>query len=103
MQSNNNSQHYQVLNIFIFIGAVLPYLLLIVFFTRHGFNFPLLLTQVVGTPGVAFFAVDVILSALFVIYLAATNVTMGGRRYWVIAASLLIGPSCALPLYFRLK
>lgn len=102
MQSNNHPR-YQILNIFIFFGAVLPYLLLILFFTHYGFNLPLLLTQVIGTPGAAFFAADVILSALFVIYLAATNTTMGNRRYWVIAASLLIGPSCALPLYFRLK
>jgi phosphoglycerol transferase MdoB-like AlkP superfamily enzyme len=102
MRPKNNSQN-QILNIFIFFGTVLPYLLLVLFFTRHGFNFPLLLTQVVGTPGAAFFAADVILSALFVIYLAATNTTMGNRRYWVIAASLLVGPSCALPLYFRLK
>jgi hypothetical protein len=102
MQSNNNSQH-QILNTFIFFGAILPYVLLALFFTRHGFNFPLLLTQVIGTPGAAFFTADVILSALFVIYLAATNATMGDRRYWVIAVSLLIGPSCALPLYFRLK
>jgi hypothetical protein len=99
----NTTLNNKVANVFIFFGAVVPYLILTLSLFSNGFDIPLLLGQTVSTPGAAFFTADVVLSALFVIYLAATNTAMGNKRYWVITVSLLVGPSCALPLYFRLR
>ncbi|MFY2787090.1 DUF2834 domain-containing protein [Rhodococcus sp. MALMAid1271] len=84
------------------IGAIVPYAILIAFIAQHGLDIPLLLQQVFASYGSTFFALDVIISAIVVIALSITNKSLGSKRYYTIAASLLIGPSCSLPLYVLL-
>jgi len=90
-----------ILAIFALLGAAIPYAALAVFIARHGLDIPELLSQIFGSPGAAFFALDVIMGALFAIYLAVVS-DLDSKRYWVIASALLVGPACALPLYYRL-
>lgn len=85
------------------LGFIVPYFALGLFVLENGLNVPLLLHQVFASYGSVFFALDVILCALFVIYLCIKNTSLGNKRYLVIAATILIGPSCSLPLYYRLS
>jgi hypothetical protein len=86
-------------------GLVVPYYFLISFLAANGLNLPLLVEQIFGTPGAAFFAADVIVTAVvFWIFLYQETRRLRMSRWWVyVVASLLVGPSFALPLflYFR--
>jgi hypothetical protein len=93
----------RILGIFIFLGAAVPYVALAIFIQKHGLDIPLLIEQIFGSPGATFFALDVILSALFILYVSLRNRSLGSKKYLVMAVALLVGPSCALPLYYRLK
>ena len=92
-----------VLNISCLLGLAIPHSVLALFILQHGPDLTLLIEQIVASPGSIFFALDVILCALFIIGLSITDVTIGNRRIYVIAAALLVGPSCAIPLYYRLR
>jgi Protein of unknown function DUF2834 len=86
-------------------GFILPYYFLISFLTVNGLNLSLLIEQVFGTPGAAFFALDVIVTALaFWVFSYRETRRLQMSHWWgYVAATLLVGPSFALPLflYFR--
>lgn len=85
------------------LGFIIPYSVLILFIVDHGFDISLLFDQIFASYGSTFFALDVILTALVIIYLAATNNELAVKKYYVICIALLVGPSCALPLYLLLN
>jgi hypothetical protein len=93
----------KLLVLFIILGFIVPYAILTIFIVEYGLNMSLLLSQVTASYGSIFFAVDVILTAIFIIILAATDKGLGDKKYYVIGVSLFVGPSCALPLYYLLK
>jgi hypothetical protein len=86
-------------------GFILPYYFFISFLAANGLNLSLLIEQLFGTPISAFFAVDLLITAVVFwvfVYREAGRLQM--KRAWVyVAATLLVGPSFALPLflYFR--
>jgi hypothetical protein len=86
-------------------GFVLPYYFLINFLATNGLNLTLLVEQLFGTPISTFFAVDLIITAMvFWVFLYQEARRLQLQRWWVyIIATLLVGPSFALPLflYFR--
>jgi hypothetical protein len=86
-------------------GFVLPYYFLINFLATNGLNLTLLAEQLFGTPISTFFAVDLIITAVvFWVFLYQEARRLQMQRRWVyIIATLLVGPSFALPLflYFR--
>ncbi len=88
-------------------GLVVPYYFLIVFVTVNGFNVALLVQQLFGTPISTFFAVDLIITAIvFWVFVYREARRWHMRRWWMyMAATLLVGPSFALPLFlfFREK
>lgn len=91
------------LNVFIVLGFVIPYVALVTFVAQHGLNFALLVEQVFATPGSTFFALDVIVAALFAIYLALADKRVRHVRVGLVLAAALVGPSFALPLYVKVR
>ncbi len=85
------------------VGAVVPYAAFAVFISRHGLDVALLVRQAFGSPGATFFSLDVVMSALAVIA-AVTLDRLDARARWLsIAATLVVGPSCGLPLWLALR
>jgi hypothetical protein len=86
-------------------GFVLPYYFLVVFLATYSLNLPLLIQQLFGTPISTFFAVDLIITAIvFWVFLYQEARRLQMSRWWMyVVATLLVGPSFALPLflYFR--
>ncbi len=86
-------------------GFILPYYFFISFLTAHGLNLSLLTEQLFSTPISTFFAVDLLITAVvFWVFLYREAGRLQMKRTWVYAvATLLVGPSFALPLflYFR--
>lgn len=86
-------------------GLVLPVYFFAGFLAANGLNLSLLIRQLFGTPISTFFAVDLLITAVvFWVFLYQEARRLQMRRWWVyIIATLLIGPSFALPLflYFR--
>ena len=91
------------INFFIVLGLIIPYTALAFFLLANGFNLNLLLSQIFASPGSTFFALDVLLSAVFVIYLAVIDKEIGSEKKWIILSALLIGPSFAFPLYWKFR
>ncbi len=87
------------------VGFVLPYYFFVPFLAAHGLNPQLLLSQLFANDISSFFAVDLIITAIVFwvfLYREARRWQMG--NWWVyVLATLLVGPSFALPLflYFR--
>jgi hypothetical protein len=86
-------------------GIVVPYYFLISFLAANGLNLTLLVEQLFSTPISTFFAVDLIITAVvFWVFLYREASRLHMKRSWVyVVATLLVGPSFALPLflYFR--
>ena len=85
------------------IGAVVPYAAVAVFLSRSGLDLERLVREAFGSPGATSFSLDVIVSACAVIYGAATDARLTSWRCAPIAASVVIGPSCGLPLWQALR
>ena len=85
------------------IGAIAPYSAFAVFLSRSGFDMVRLVHEAFGSPGATFFALDVVVSACAVIYGAATDTRLTSWRWAPMAASVLIGPSCGLPMWQALR
>lgn len=85
------------------LGAVIPYTAFSVFIARHGLALAVLVRQAFGSPGATFFTLDVVMSAVAVIAAVALDRLDARERWWSIAATVLIGPSCGLPLWLALR
>jgi hypothetical protein len=85
------------------LGAVVPYAALAVFISRHGLSLIELAQQAFGSPGATFFALDVVVGGVTVLVAAARDARLIGRRWAVVLATLLVGPSCGLPLWLALR
>ena len=85
------------------LGAVVPYAAVAVFVSRSGVDPVRLLHEAFGSPGATFFALDVIVSACAVIYGAATDPRLTRWRWAPMIASIVIGPSCGLPMWQALR
>ena len=86
-------------------GFVVSYYFLISFLAANGLNLSLLVEQLFGMPISTFFAVDLIITAVvFWVFLYREASRLQMKRPWAyVMATLLVGPSFALPLflYFR--
>ena len=87
------------------LGALLPYSQLLPWIAAHGLDLPLLLRELFATRAGAFFALDVLVSAVVLFVFIAQD----GRRYrvralWLpVLATCLVGVSCGLPLFLYLR
>ena len=86
-------------------GAVIPLGALAPWVAAHGFDLPLMTSELFANRISAFFGLDVILSAVAVVVWASVE---WGRRptpSWLapIVATLFVGVSCGLPLLLYLR
>jgi len=90
-----------------FLGVILPYSQFLPWAVHNGLNMPLFLHQLFSNQVSAFFALDVIVSAVAFLSFArieGARLKMRGWALWLpLMATLIIGVSLALPLflYFR--
>ena len=86
-------------------GAVLPLSQFIPWVAEHGLNIPLFLQELFSTRIGGFFGMDVIVSAIVLIYF----ILFEGRRrqtsyLWLpVAATLSVGVSLGLPLFLYMR
>ena len=88
-----------------FLGAILPYSQLVPWIAAHGLDVPLLFEELFSTRVSAFFALDVVVSAIVLI----TFVLSEGRRlnlshlWGPIIATLVVGVSLGFPLFLYIR
>ncbi len=98
-----NSKNIYIL--FCVLGAVLPLSQFIPWVAEHGLNIPLFLQELFSTRIGGFFGMDVIVSAIVLIYF----ILFEGRRIqtsylWLpVAATLSVGVSLGLPLFLYMR
>lgn len=87
------------------IGWVVPYYFLAQFVAAHGPNLPLLVEQLLVNSVSTFFAVDLLITAIvFWVWSHHEARKLGMKRWWlVVAATLTIGPSFALPAFLFVR
>ena len=85
------------------VGTVAPYSAFIPWVRDNGFDVARLLEQA-SHPIAAFAWLDVIISAVAVLALAASRIAQGRRSYWFVAlGTCAVGVSLGLPLYLYLE
>ncbi len=87
------------------IGWVAPYYFLVQFVAAHGLNIGLLVQQLLANSISTFFAVDLLITAIvFWVWSYREAHTLGIKHWWlVVAATLTIGPSFALPAFLFVR
>jgi hypothetical protein len=87
------------------VGAVVPYSHFLPWVTAHGLDARLVIADLFSNRVSAFFALDVLLSAVVVIFfIRREGVVRKIPTLWLpIAATCLIGVSCGLPLFLYLR
>ena len=83
------------------IGAVVPYIFFLMYFTEHGIALEDFIGALFSNGASGGFTSDVLISSLvFWLFLVKENVS----RIWVyVLINLTIGLSCALPLYLYVR
>jgi formate hydrogenlyase subunit 3/multisubunit Na+/H+ antiporter MnhD subunit len=82
-------------------GFVIPYYFLVTFLLENGFDLSLILNQLFANRISTFFAVDLILTAIVFLIYSFTETRTLKMKNWshYLLATLLIGPSFALPFF----
>ena len=84
------------------VGLILPYSQFVPFILENGLNTSLIVTEITGYRLSTFAWLDVVVTALVVITLIIDEKRL--KNWWIpVAATLLIGPSCGLPLYLYMR
>ena len=85
-------------------GTALPLAQFVPWLSANGLNVPLLLQQATSSSIAAFAWTDVLISGFATIALICTEGRrLRMRRLWLPLASILVGPSLALPLFLLLR
>ena len=87
------------------LGIAVPYTQFAPFVRQHGLDLRLLFEQAFATRASAFFALDVIVSAIALwLFVAIEGRRLGMRRRWVpLLAILTVGVSLGLPLFLYMR
>lgn len=87
------------------IGFILPYYFFVSFLMANGLDIGLLIDQLFANKISTFFAADLIVTAIaFLVFIVWESRHGRIKHAWLyIVATLAIGPSFALPLYFYLR
>jgi hypothetical protein len=92
--------------VFALIGLILPYSQFVPWIIEHhGLNMPLFIRDLFANRISAFFALDVIVSAIVLIsFIQTEGRRLGMRLLWLpIVGVLLVGVSLGLPLFLYLR
>jgi hypothetical protein len=87
------------------LGTVLPYWWFVPWLAAHGFDVPLLVSELFATRIGAFFGMDVLVCAVVLfVFLATEGRRLAIRARWlVVVATLAVGVSLGLPLFLYLR
>ena len=87
------------------LGLVLPYAQFVPWILEHGLNVALLVRELFGNRISAFFAMDVIVSAIVLIwFIQSEGKRLGVRLLWLpTVGTLLVGVSFGFPLFLFLR
>ena len=86
------------------VGAVAPWYFFLSFLMEGGPGIAAALDQLWATNMTRFFTVDVLLTGLALLVYLLIRERMNGGRFWLLAgATVLVGPSCSLPLLLYFK
>ena len=87
------------------LGLLLPYAEFVPWVLQHGFNLRLFAQELFANRIGAFFAMDVIVSAItLLVFTRFESARLGIRKRWlVVLAVLTVGVSLALPLFLYLR
>ncbi len=87
------------------VGAMVPTPVFLPWIVAHGLNVPLMVQELFSNRVSAFFALDVIVSAIVVAAFAWIEYTRAKARFWwaPIAAVFCVGVSFGLPLLLYLR
>jgi hypothetical protein len=87
------------------VGFIAPYYFFIQFLATDGLNLQLLVNQLFASPISTFFAADLLITAIVFwvfLYREAQRYVIA-RWWWFVVATLMIGPSFALPLFLYVR
>ena len=87
------------------LGTVAPLSQLVPFVREHGFDGRVMIAELFSTRMGAFFAMDVVVSAIaLIVFVSAESRRIGMRREWLpILATLGVGVSLGLPLFLYMR
>jgi hypothetical protein len=87
------------------LGTIVPYSQLIPFVAEHGLDAREFVAQLFATRIAAFFALDVVVSAVALfVFVRAEGARRGMNHLWApVAATLLVGVSLGLPLFLYMR
>ena len=86
------------------LGTVAPLSQLVPFVGEHGFDGRLMIEELFSTRMGAFFALDVVVSAIaLLVFVSAESRRIGLRRWLPILATLCVGVSLGLPLFLYMR
>ena len=87
------------------LGFILPYSQFVPWLLEHGLNVALLVRELFGNRVSAFFAMDVIVSAIVLIwFIQSEGKRLRVRLLWLpIVGTLLVGVSLGFPLFLFLR
>ncbi|MFN8473240.1 MAG: DUF2834 domain-containing protein [Anaerolineae bacterium] len=87
------------------VSAIVPYALFVPWLLANGLNIPLFVQNLSANNIAAFFAVDVIISALVLfVFIFAEGRRLGITRLWApVVGTLLVGVSFSLPLFLYMR
>lgn len=87
------------------IGVVVPYAEFIPWVSLHGFEPGLFAGELFATRIGAFFALDVVVSAVVLfVFIFAERAVLGIRHVWLpVIATLLVGVSLGFPLFLYMR
>jgi hypothetical protein len=86
-------------------GTVLPYWQFVPWLAQHGLNGRLFLEQLFANRISSFFALDVIVSGVALLWFIAVEGPRARMRgaFLAVLATLLVGCSCGLPLFLYMR
>jgi Kef-type K+ transport system membrane component KefB len=85
------------------IGFILPYTQFISFLMEYGFNFSLIVQEITYYRISMFAWFDIVLTAIVVIVMVLEEKRKLRNSWLPIIVTLIIGPSCGLPLYMYIR
>ncbi len=86
-------------------GTIVPWIFFAGFFGGEGFNIPLFIRSLFANGAAGGFSADILISVVvFWVWSYADAQQKGIRNWWwVLPASMTVGLSLAMPLYFYLR
>lgn len=86
-------------------GTVVPYSQFVPFIAEHGFDMPLLVSQLFANRISSFFALDVVISAIaLLVFVSVEGRRKGIKHVWLpILGTLTVGVSLGLPLFLFMR